>query len=308
MSNEQSEHEKELWQRAKDFDGIPRAESYHELSKIAFEREDYPEALNMCLIAKEIFQSDQVIDRSSDILNLYQGIIHSYENLEEYSKSENSLVEAIEYARVHRPTLVAELLRQLGRMQFAREKYSESIASHSEAMLLHETSDEDHHIGIDYVNIGMSHHRMKNYTEAIRFEKIALEKFLEDKVEPHWLVNVYGELAESYVELKMADEVLDYGQKALDWWEMEQSYQKCWTLKLYLAIAHRIKGDLYLALDLLKESRELALDHCNRPQNFLVDVDKEEGEILIMQGKVDAGQELLRRAESIQKIIDESSV
>ena len=60
MSNEQSEHEKELWQRAKDFDGIPRAESYHELSKIAFEREEYPEALNMCLIAKEIFQSDHV--------------------------------------------------------------------------------------------------------------------------------------------------------------------------------------------------------------------------------------------------------
>lgn len=306
MSNEHSENEKELWQRAKDFEGIPRAESYHELSKIAFEREDYPEALNMCLIAKDIFQTDQVIDRSSDILNLYQGIVQSYECLEEEIKAEEALVEAVNYAHEHRPTLEAELLRQLGRMQFGHKKYEASIESHTKAMSLNEISDGDHHVGIDYVNIGMCHHRLKNYTEAVRFEKIALEKFLEDDVEPHWLINVYGELTESYVELKMADEVLEYGQKALDWWEMEQSYQKCWTLKLYLAIAHRIKGELEPSLQLLKESRELALQHCNRPQSFLVDVDKEEGEILIMQGKIVAGKELLRRSSSVQLILSSS--
>ena len=53
------------------------------------------------------------------------------------------------------------------------------------------------------------------------------------------------------------------------------------------------------------EAREMIIDHCRRPQRYLVDIDKEEGEILIMQGKVDAGQELIRRAKSVQETLDE---
>ena len=304
MSNEQKDREEELWQRAKEFDGIPRAESYYELSKIAYEREEYPEALNMCLIAKEIFEKDQANEYTTEILNLYQGIVGSYECLEECDKAEEALREAVDLAREKGDDSLGSLLRQLGRLYFGHSKYEESIECHSEAMAL-PIVDEKHHIGIDYVNIGMSYQRLKNYEEAVRYEKIALDKFYEDDVEPFWLVNIYGELCESYVGLQMADEILYYGQRALDWWLMENNYQKCWILKYYLAIGHRIKGDLEQALYFLKGARDLVVEHSRHPHDFLVDVDKEEGEILIMQGKVSAGQELIRRSKNVQSIIDE---
>ena len=73
MSHEQKQHEEELWQRAREFEGIPRAESYHELSKIAYDRAEYSEALNMCLIAKEIFEKEQANEYTAEILNRPDG-------------------------------------------------------------------------------------------------------------------------------------------------------------------------------------------------------------------------------------------
>lgn len=308
MSNEQKTYEEELWERAREFDGIPRAESYHELSRIAYERDEFSEALNMCLIAKDIFAADQSGEHVSNIFNLYQGIFNSYESLKQCDKGEETLLEAIEFSKANGDKNLGFLLRQLGRLYFEHKKYAESIESHTQAMMLPPYADEDHLYGIDYINIGMSFQRLKNYEEAIRYELIALEKFKEEKAEPHWLVHVYGELAESYVGLQISHEIIYYASRALDWWETEKNYEKCMTLKYYLAIGQRLDDELDEALDLLMEARELAIDHLKHPQEFLVDVDKEEGEILIMQGKVDAGRSLIRRAASVQEIIDETKI
>ena len=306
MSKEQKSHEEELWECAREFDGIPRAESYHELSRIAYEREEFSEALNMCLIAKDIFKADQSGEHVSNIFNLYQGILNSYESLKQCDKGEETLLEAIEFSKANSDRNLGFLLRQLGRLYFEHKKYAESIESHTQAMMLPHDSEVDHLSGIDYLNIGMSYQRLKNYEEAIRYEFIALDKFKEDKAEPHWLVHVYGELAESYVGLQISHEIIYYSSRALDWWETEKNYENCMTLKYFMAIGQRLDDELDEALDLLMEARELAIDHLKHPQEFLVDIDKEEGEILIMQGKVDAGRSLIRRAESVRSMIEET--
>jgi len=214
MSSEQKQHEEELWQRAREFEGIPRAESYHELSKIAYDRAEYSEALNMCLIAKEIFEKEQANEYTAEILNLYQGIVNSYECLEECEKAENALKEAITLAREKDDSQLSLLLRQLGRLYFGHDKFQESIETHLEAMELPEISGQTGYSGIDYLNLGMSYQRLKDFSEAVRLEKIALDKFREEEAESFWFVQVYGELCESYVGLNMAEEILENGQKA----------------------------------------------------------------------------------------------
>ena len=88
---------------------------------------------------------------------------------------------------------------------------------------------------------------------------------------------------------------------------MEDNYPKVWILKYYIGVAYRIKGDLDSALDWLREARDLAKEHSKNYQSFGVEVDKEAGEILIMQGKVERGQELIRRSESVRELLKSKS-
>ena len=107
--------------------------------------------------------------------------------------------------------------------------------------------------------------------------------------------------------LEDADSTIFHAQKALDWFEMEDNYQKIWVLKYYIGVAYRIKGELEVGLDWLRDARDVAKEHSKNYQAFGVDVDKEAGEIFIMQGKVEKGQELIRRSESVRELLKRKS-
>lgn len=85
----------------------------------------------------------------------------------------------------------------------------------------------------------------------------------------------------------------------------KKKYEKCIALKYFMAIGQRLDDELDEALDLLIQTRALAIDHLKHPQEFLVDVHKEESQILIIQGRLDAGRSLIRRAASVQAIYDD---
>lgn len=303
--NGELSREEQLWQRAKEFEGIPRAESYHELSKIEYDRENYKEALSMCLVAKEIYEGDQVDDHCREIIDIYEGLASIYECLEDCDAAEKSLLDAISIARKNDSPLLADLLRSLGRMHFEHKKWEESIAAHSEANQMPDLdNDEKRSRGVDFLNIGMAYERQEKYAEAVQNEKKALDIFITENAAPQWGINTHAELAASYSGLKLADEILYHGQIALDWFATEENYQKMWVLNYYLAIAHRLNGDLDRALNLLNYSRDIAKEHCRNFHIQAADIDKEIGEIFIIQGKVESGQELIRRAASVQKSIE----
>ena len=302
-SNEVS-REIELWERAKEFEGIPRAESYHELSKIEYEKENYKEALSMCFVAKEIYESDQIDNHSKEIIDLYEGIASIYECLKDCEEAERALQEAIAVAKREESSLLPDLLRYLGRLHFEHKKWQESIEAHLEANALTDFSDNLKSPGVDYLNIGMAYERMKNFELAIDYEKKALKIFLESESSAYWTVNTHAELASAYVGLKIPDEILLHSQIALDWSETEEDYQGVWVNKFYKAVAYRLKGELEIALALLNESRTIAKTHSKNFHSYAVEIDKEIGEIWIEQGKVDSGTELLRRVKNIQDSLD----
>lgn len=304
QSEEQSK-ETELWLRAKESDGIPRARSYHELSKFEYEKENYKEALSMCLVAKEIFEAEDEGDYTSEILDIYRGMSFMYENLNDGDLAESTLKSAIDIAKKNDSALLADLLRQLGRLYFDHENWEGSINSHLEANAIPNTdSDEVRARAVDFLNIGMAYNRNKSYEEAVKNHKIALQMFTQEEAGPYWVVSTHAEIAAAYVGLKAADDILYHAQIALDWFEMEEDHQRVWSLKYNKAIAYRIKGEFEFALELLSQARALAKENCKNFNVFAVDFDKEVGEIWIQQGKVKAGTEMVRRAESVKKSLE----
>lgn len=308
MENEEKSREEILWERAKEFDGVARAESYHELSKIEYDRHNYSEALSMCLVAKELYEKDGANSHTREIIDIYEGLSSIYECLDDCAEAEEALKEAVGIARKEESELLGDLLRSLGRMHYEHKKWEESIEAHSEAMLIPIQENEDRSIGVDYLNVGMAHYRLENYVEALQYEMQALEHFEDEKVAPIWLVHTYGELACTYAGLGNGEKAVFFGQKALDWHEIEKNYSKCWWLMYYIGIGYRLQGELDQALEILKQARDLAVEHADTPQHFLVDVDKEAGEIFLMKGSVEKGQELIRRSKSVQEILEKKPV
>ena len=305
MSNEELSREEQLWQRAKEFDGVARAESYHELSKIEYDRQNYKEALSMCMVAKDLYQADEINSHCTEIIDLNEGMSYIYEYLDECEKAEEALLEAVNLARDNESSMLGALLRSLGRLYFDHEKWDRSIECHTEAMELPEYAEVDRPSrGIDLLNIGMAFHRSDRFAEALNFESEALEIFEDENANAYWIVNTSGELSATYVGLNNGEKILEYGQRALDWFEMENNHQKVWVLRYYMAIGYRLLGDLEKAIWYLQSSRDLALEHHKRFQEFGVDLDKELGEIYIMQGKVEKGQELIRRAKSVEETLE----
>ena len=303
--NVEKNREAELWLRAKESDGIGRAESYHELSKIEYERENFSDALSMCLVAKEIYESTNANDYSREILDLYEGMANIYEGLKECETAEKTLQDAVALARQNDARNLGDLLRALGRMYFDHEKWEESIAAHLEANRI--PAIDDYEIktrAIDYLNIGMAYFRQDDFAEAVQNERKAMEMFTEEKAAPPWIINTHAELAASYAGLEKPDQVLFHAQIALDWFETEGEHRQVWAMKFYKGVAYRLKGDYETALELLKQARKLAKRYSKTFNVFAAEIDKEIGEIYISHGKVNQGLELVRRAESVQKSID----
>jgi len=190
-------------------------------------------------------------------------------------------------------------------LYFDHEKWEGSINSHLEANAIPNTdNDEGRARAVDFLNIGMAYTRNESYEEAVKNLKIALQMFTQEEAGPLWIINVHSELASAYVGLKSAEDILYHAQIALDWFETEGEFPKVWCLKYYKAIAYRLKGELDFALELLEQARELAKENSNSFNVYAVDIDKEVGEIWIQQGKVKAGTEMVRRAESVKKSLE----
>ena len=304
---EEKSREEILWERARENDGVARAESYHELSKIEYDRENYRDALSMCLVAKELYEGDQTLSHVRERIDIYEGLSSIYECLDDCEAAEKALVDAVELARHEESELLGELLRTLGRLRFSHNKWQESIEAHTEAMMLPLQEDDTRSRGVDYLNLGMAYHRNDDFADAVRMELQAMQIFEDEQAHPEWIVNTHAELSASYLGLEDADSTIFHAQKALDWFEMEDNYQKIWVLKYYIGVAYRIKGELDVALDWLRDARDVAKEHSKNYQAFGVDVDKEAGEIFIMQGKVEKGQELIRRSESVRELLKRKS-
>jgi len=299
--------EQELWQQVAQSEGTQQADAYVALSRLAFEKGKYKDSLAMCEIARDLFEQESVINHPRELFDVNVGISKNYEELGKRYEAAEALGKAIEAAALIDIEAVDDLLREQGRHWYAVKEYINSLECHQEAMKLSGLDLRDSSAGIDYLNIGMCHHAMKKYTEAIEILRKAREIFKESN-DPEWMITCDEELAEIYVALGNAVEIEYYGRRALDFHTTIQNHRHMWWLKYYIAVAYRLNGDLDEASVWCEDAKSLALAMGYQEWKFLVKVDKEIAEMLIIKGRIDEANEILRRIKSVEEIIESETV
>ena len=309
MSKEQPKDdlEKELWQRVAQGEGSQRAEAYVALGRIAYEKGKFKDSLAMCETARDIFEQDQVDSFLRELFDVNVGISKNYEELGKQHEAAEALGKAIEAARVIELESLDDLLRDQGRHWYSVSEYEKSIACHQEAMEISGLDLRDSSAGIDYLNIGMCYHALKKYSKAIELLRKAREIFKEAQ-DRQWIVTCDEELTEIYVDLASPVEIEFYGRRALDYQTTIQNHRHMWWLKYYIAIACRLKGDIDEASVWCDDAKSLALAMGYQEWEFLVKVDKEIAEILMLRGQETEAYEILRRIKSVEEIIESETV
>ena len=301
------EVEKELWQRVAQGEGSERADAYVALSRIAYEKGKFKDSLAMCETAREIFEQEKVNDYPRELFDVNVGISKNYEELGKRYEAAEALGKAIEAARIIELEALDDLLRDQGRHWYSVSEYEKSLTCHQEAMEISGLDLRDSSAGIDYLNIGMCYKQLEQYSEAIEVIRNAREIFKEAQ-DRQWMVTCDEELTEVYVALANPVEIEYYGRRALDFQTTIQNHRHMWWLKYYIGIAHRLLGEDDEAIDLFEDAKGLALAMGYQEWEFLVKVDKEMAEMLIIKGRVAEANEILRRIKSVEEIIESETV
>ena len=82
MSTENKPDEKELWKKIPASVGTERAETFIELSHLAYDRGDHKAALALCQSAREIYEGQSTFVETSRMLHVYEGITWSLRKLD----------------------------------------------------------------------------------------------------------------------------------------------------------------------------------------------------------------------------------
>ncbi len=303
MSEEReiAEVEKELWQRVTQDEGSIRANAYVALSRIAFDQGKFKESLAMCETARDIFDKEDTGEYQREVFEVHVGISKINYELGRTSEAAQAMGKAIEAARTFDYEEIDDLLRDQGRQYYTAGEYENSIACHLEAMeftQLHLRKDCN---GIDYFNLGLGLKELARFDEAI-------DAFLKSRAafkERDEVVNAVDcdyRLAEIYVELKNPVEVMHYGQRALDFFTILNSYQKVWTLKYFLGVANQLLDDRETAGRLFEEAKSLAQAMGWQEWEFLIKVDTAFAELYELGGLHEQAQEMLRRVKVVEEL------
>lgn len=301
------EEEQNLWHVAAQRDGTDRADAYVALGRMAFEKGKFKESLAMCEIAREIFEQASINDYLRELFDVNVGISKNYEELGKFYQAAEALGKAIEAARLINLDTISDLLREQGRHWYAVKEYVKSLECHLEAVELSDFDLKDSSLGIDYLNIGMCYNVIKQYSNGIEVLRKARQIFRELK-DPEFMITCDEELTEIYVALGNPVEIDYYGRRALDFHVTIQNHRHIWWLKYYLAIAYRLNGDIDEALVWCDEAKSLALGRGYQEWEFLIKVDKEIAEMLIIKGRVEEATEILRRIKTVEEIIESDTI
>ena len=300
---ENYESKETLWERARENDGSVRADAYGELGQRAYHENNYIEALNLLEVARDLLEESEPDGYVRQKIHIYEGIEHSLFALGRYADAAEAATIRVQKIRNWDEQELPAALRDLGRVWFAASNFEKSLAAHLEAIELVDPTHVESDYAIDYLNIAMACNGAGKFPDAIQYAVLAREIFKREKI-PLSVAECDGELAESYVELGDGINAEHYAQLALDVMNFMGITSRVPYLLYHLGVAKRLQSELDKALELLEESRAAIVSQTPNYFSFLIKIDREVAGILISQGKVGKANEILRRINTIEEIID----
>lgn len=304
MSTENKPDEKELWKKIPGSEGTDRAETFIELSHLAYDRGDHKAALALCQSAREIYEGLTTFVGTSRMLHVYEGITWSLRKLDRDAEAAQVALDAVEILKDEDPAAAIEMFRDAGRFFYAAENYERSLECHTKAIEAVDPDNSDMTMGIDYYNVGSAYVQLKRYPEALAALLSAREYFKKDK-EPERVYYCDEYITVCYIELGNSVEAMVYAQKTLDFAITSQkNILEIWA-RYRMGCANVLIGEADEAEAELRQALSMNADSCHTDWDLAIDIEKEIAKLLVSKGRVSESEEILRRIANLEEIMSD---
>ena len=303
MSRENKPDEKELWKLIPSTQGADRAETYVELSHLAYDRGDHKAALALCQSAREIYEGLTDFVGTTKMLHVYEGITWSLRRLDRDEEAAYVALDAVTLLKEDDPAAATEMFRDAGRYFYAAGEFQKSLDCHQLALGDVDPELSDITIGVDYFNCGSSLVRLDKYADALPYLVTAREYFKKAK-EPERVYCTDEFLTIAYTELENGVEAMIHGQKSLDFAITAQNkYYQMWA-HYRLACAQILMGELEDAEEHLRTSISMNTSSCAPDWDLALDAESAVADIYTTQGRTEEADEIVRRLKTLEEIMD----
>ena len=303
MSKENKPDEKELWKLIPSTQGADRAETYVQLSHLAYDRGDHKAALALCQSAREIYEGLTDFVGTTKMLHVYEGITWSLRRLDRDEEAAYVALDAVTLLKEDDPAAATEMFRDAGRFFYAAGEYQKSLDCHELALGDVNPDLSDITIGVDYFNCGSSLVRLDKYADALPHLLTAREYFKKAK-EPERVYRTDEFLTIAYTELENGVEAMTYGQKSLDFSITAQNkYYETWA-HYRLACAQILMGELEDAEEHLRTAISMNTSSCEPDWDLALDAESAVADIYTTQGRTEEADEINRRLKTLEEIME----
>jgi tetratricopeptide (TPR) repeat protein len=303
VSRENKPDEKELWKSIPSTQGADRAETYVQLSHLAYDRGDHKAALALCQSAREIYEGLTDFVGTTKMLHVFEGITWSLRRLDRDEEAAYVALDAVTLLKEDDPAAATEMFRDAGRFFYAAGEFQKSLDCHQLALGDVDPELSDITIGVDYFNCGSSLVRLDQDAEAMPYLVTAREYFKKAK-EPERVYCTDEFLTIAYTALENGVEAITYAQKSLDFAITAQNkYYETWA-HYRLGRAQVLMGELEDAEEHLRTAISMNTSSCHPDWDLALDAETEVADIYTTQGRTEEAEEIMRRLKTLEEIMD----
>lgn len=300
--------EKKLWQKLPSTTGLERAETLVEIAKHAYQRGASHEVLAIIEQAREIYLSVEAIAPREELVDLYEGLGHTFGRLNRYPEASESIKKAVELleGEAFAPRR-SHLVKVGAHLAFDGENWEAAREAFAEAAQIDEMEGETYILAEDLFNLGSTHIELSQYDEAIScYEKAAnlYREFGDIASAGH----SYQRAAESYLFKGLAIEAEVHSSKAIDVARVSRNRFRIAYSTLVHGKVKRALGELEEAMALIEESLSTNAEFPSMHWNLAVDCEAELATIARQLGEEEKANEIERRLRTLRDIMadDES--
>ena len=203
----------ELWEGAKSYSGLAKANVFYELSRRAYFEDDNRSAVDLSAVAIDEYLALGDLCPWTDLIDAYT--IHGVNNsaMDNFTEAAESIRKSIDYMRIHRKDDLRGQLYLYGLFLGFNQSYEETIEPYLEAIELSQLEKSDSKLISALKNLGESFLKLGRLDESDGYITRAIEEAKKNKDSEELIcsLEIYGKLCKDRMEFSKA---IEYFSKA----------------------------------------------------------------------------------------------
>ena len=236
-----------------------------------------------------------------EMANAITGISYSLKELHRVDEAIKVIDGAIDLLREGSYPFVVDTLRTKASWLNESGNYELAIATYLEIVAINEIEGEHEFVGRDLFSVANCYSKLRKWSEVIDHAFKARANFKYEKLvdEVAWCDVL---IADAYAELGNTEFALDIGRRAFDLGELRGLLAVKCSVALAMGKALVIKEKFDEAEERFGQAREIASG--SNDWETIAKIEKEFINLYLVQGKVEAAENIERRLKSLQEIVE----